>query len=102
MFKRKRKLCTEMTDGIIIQMKANGPDRPTVITVRYIVDTVSYEIKDNLKLKSSLIKLGPAPVGQRKTPVIPATGVGSTVRVSYNPDKPAMAYLTDNIGIMNC
>ncbi len=102
MRKKKRALCTQVTNGIVTKLKSKGLDFPTIITVRYTVNSVTYEISESIKLKSKIIKIGFIPVGQKKYPVMPETSEGSTARVNYNPANPAEAFLTDNIGIMNC
>lgn len=38
---------------------------------------------------------------ERKTPRMSDVAVGHTTMISYNPEKPEMAYITENIGIMN-
>ncbi|HHU53185.1 MAG TPA: hypothetical protein GXZ43_03790 [Clostridiaceae bacterium] len=100
--KRKKKRCTANTTGQIVNIRSKGLDCPTIITVQYQVDNQLYEVKESIKLRSEIIKLGFLPIGQRKIPVMGNTAVGNPARVSYNPDNPSDAYLTDNIGIMNC
>ncbi|BAH08101.1 hypothetical protein [Clostridium kluyveri] len=99
---KKRALCTQVTNGIVTKVKNKGLDFSTIITVCYIVDSVTYQISESLKLKSKIIRWGIIPVGQKKYPVIPEISEGSTVRVNYNLANPAEAFITDNIGIINC
>lgn len=100
------KLCTSITTGKVTQLTDKGLDKPTMITVSYNVNGNDYEITESLKLKSKMIKIGFIPIGQEKIPMIKyRTGVevikGAEVKVNYNPNTPSMAYITDNIGIIN-
>ena len=97
---RKERAYTGETTGVVERIRRGGADHASYAYVRYCVDGVEYTLRESLKLKSSLIKLGPIPIGQRKTYVLDC-GVGSTVRVSYLPSDPSRAILTDNRGIMN-
>lgn len=53
-----------------------------------------------MKPRSEPIKIGPVPIGQRKTAKI-ATRAGSRVRAAYLPGDPSKAILADNTGLMN-
>ena len=69
-------------------------------------DVYPSNMDEALKLKSKAIKIGFLPIGQKKISVIEhRTGVevikGCEVKVNYNPNTPSMAYITDNIGIVN-
>ena len=97
-----KKKCIASTDGIIVDLHRKGLDFPTIMTVRYEVDSISYEVKESVKLKSETIKLGFLPVGQKKTAVMPDATVGTTVIVMYNPSEPTESYVRDNVGKMNC
>jgi len=98
--KINKNLCTEITNGTVVSLKDKGLNFPRIVTVEYQVDSTTYQISESIKLKSSVIKLGPIPIGQRKTAKI-NTRMGSKVKINYNPDIPSMAYLTDNKGIIN-
>ena len=80
-----KKKCTARVMGVVTDVRSRGLDFP-----------------DAIKLKSEIIKLGFLPVGQRKTPVMGNTQIGTGVEISYDPDKPERAYITENKGIMNC
>lgn len=97
---RKERSYTGETMGVVERIRPGGSDRASYAYVRYCVDGVEYTLRESLKLNSALIKLGPIPIGQRKTYVL-GCSVGSTVRVSYLPSDPSRAILTDNRGIMN-
>lgn len=97
----KKKECTMLTMGTVVELKDKGIDMPTIVTVQYQVNMQTYFVKESLKLKTSLIKIGPIPIGMRKVPKIDTT-IGSEVKVNYNPQNPSMAYITDNKGIINC
>jgi len=106
MRKSKKRLCSSITVGEVTQLKVQGLDRPTMITVSYSVNGKDYQITETLKLKSKVKKIGFLPIGQKKISVIEhRTGVevikGCEVKVNYNPNTPSMAYITDNIGIFN-
>lgn len=93
--------CTTEVTGTVKEVKVKGQDFPTIITVSYSVNEHAYEISESIKLKSQPIKLGFLTVGQKRVPVLGNTSVGSAVRVMYNPNNPAEAYLPDNVGIAN-
>lgn len=61
MLKRNCKKCTGATQGIIIEIKSKGIDAPTIIKVQYEVNSVTYEIKETMKLRSEIIKIGFCP-----------------------------------------
>lgn len=96
-----KKKCTEIADGIVINLKVMGLEHASIVTVKYEVNDTSYEISETVKLKSECIKLGFIPIGQRKVSRINSS-VGSIVKVSYNPSNPQEAFLTENIGNINC
>lgn len=96
-----KKECTAITIGIISEIKSKGVDFPTIITVVYEVNGRSYELKESLKYKVKLKKLGFLPIGQENIPVMGNSSVGSEARVLYEPGNPSNAYLADNAGIIN-
>lgn len=93
--------CTHCVEGTIDQLVIKGQDFPTVMVVHYAVGGYSFELRESVKLKSEKIKLGFLTVGQKRVPALGNTSVGSKVRVLYNPDDPAEAYLPDNLGKAN-
>ena len=93
--------CTESTIGNVIKLRSKGTSSPTVITVQYVVDGVTFEVRETVKKKNEWIKIGLIPIGQRRIPVMGATGIGSDVSVTYNPMNPAEAFITDNKGRWN-
>ena len=97
---KKEREYTGETVGTVVRFRPGGVDRPASVYVRYEVDGRAYECRETVKLKSEPIKVGPVPIGQRKTAKI-ATRVGSQVRVAYLPGDPSMAILADNTGLMN-
>ena len=99
---KRKKRCTLLADGKIIAKKNRGLDFPTSITVEYMVNGITYQITESVKLKSKIIKLCILPIGQERFPRLPSIAVGSHVKVCYNPNNPKEAYLKDNVGIMNC
>lgn len=99
--RRDPRWADSVCDGVIKSVRQRGGEFPWVATVEYIVDGMTYEFKESLKVKSRVIKLGPIPIGQRKTPVMPNSNVGDRVAVCYSPHDPSKAYLRDNVGIAN-
>lgn len=97
----KKNNCTNLVDGIVISVKSKGLDWPSVITVEYEINNIKYQIKESIKLKSTIIKLGFLPIGQKKIPKINST-VGAVLQVKYNPNEPSEAYIVGNEGIINC
>ena len=53
----KKNNCTNLVDGIVISVKSKGLDWPSVITVEYEINNIKYQIKESIKLKSTIIKL---------------------------------------------
>ena len=92
---------TAQCSGLVLSVKSYGIDCPWRIRVRYEVDGVSYEVVESLALKSSAIKAGPIPIGQRKTPVLGRVREGDTVTVIYDPDKPSKSHIQHNDGWIN-
>lgn len=96
----KNKRCTMETQGEIVKLKLKSGDGPFVITVRYEVDFTNYMIKESVKLKSTAIKAGKIPIGQKKTPVIGEIKEGTSVTVRYNPNNPEEAFVKGNEGFI--
>ena len=94
----KRK-CTVETIGKVVKLVNKGIHSATVITVQYIVDGQVFEVEESVKKKHECIKIGFFPIGQRTYPVMGAISVGSEASVTYNPNKPAEAFITKNTGI---
>ena len=101
MKKKDMKKCTQVIDGTVIEVKKKGLDFPTIVTVKYEVSGVCYQIAESKKYGNEFIKIGFLPVGQKRIPKLGSVVVGSSVSVSYNPACPEMAYLTDNVGKVN-
>ena len=99
--KVKKSNCTETTQGIIKGLKSKGLDFPTMTTVEYQVNGVSYEVVESLKLKSEVIKFGFLPIGQNRVPAMGDTKEGSSAQVNYNPNNPSEAFITKNTGKAN-
>ena len=99
--KKANSNCTAITSGTVVNIKVKGLDFPTMISVSYTVNGSTYELTESIKLKSEKIKLGFLTIGQKRVAIMGNTTIGSIVRVNYNPDNPAEAYLTDNIGKAN-
>ena len=66
-----KKRCTAETDGTVMNIQGKGSEGLTVITVEYEVKNQKYQIKESIKLKSTVIRIGFLPIGQRKTPRMP-------------------------------
>ncbi|NMM95077.1 DUF3592 domain-containing protein [Bifidobacterium oedipodis] len=99
--KGRIRLMTAQCPGLVVSIKSHGMDTPWRIRVHYEVDGIAYEVVESLALKSSVIKAGPIPIGQRKTPVMGRVREGDTVIVIYNPDKPSKAHIQHNDGWIN-
>ena len=63
-----KKRCTAETDGTVMNIQGKGSEGLTVITVEYEVKNQKYQIKESIKLKSTVIRIGFLPIGQRKKP----------------------------------
>ncbi len=100
--KKKIAICTEMTEGTVIKIKRRGVDAPIVLVAEYEVGGEKYTISESLKFKSELIKIGPIPIGQNKSPVMGTVEEGKTVTVCYQATNPKKAIIRDNEGLMNC
>lgn len=98
----KKKRCTATAEGVVTNLRKNGSDFPTIVTVCYQVNGTSYELRESLKLKSEAIRIGFLPIGQRKTPILKNVQSGLHVTVLYDPKHPSTAYLRDNGEGVNC
>lgn len=92
-----RERCTADAVGTITLLKSSGFSTSFRITVVYTANGNAYECREFTTMKSKAIKLGFLPIGQRIVPILGNISVGSKVRVKYNPDNPAEAYLPDNV-----
>ncbi len=87
--------------GIVKEIRNNGLDFPTTVTVEYEVDGIKYVLKETLILKSETIKLGFLPIGQRQMPKVKCIK-GESVIVLYNKNNPEKSHIKVNDGIINC
>lgn len=87
--------------GEVVSLVSRGVQNVTLVRVRYMVGGRAYELEEPLALRSEAIRVGPVPVGQRKTPKLGAVAPGSRVEVAYLPDDPAHALIVGNDGLMN-
>lgn len=99
-WRRRKKVSTYKgrADGRILSITKRGIDSPFVISVGYRVNGVSYEIRETAKLKSHAIKVGPLPIGQRKTFVLGPVKEGDLVTVYYDEANPRKAIIFGNDG----
>ena len=88
-------------NGIVIDLKIKATVDPIVVTVEYEVEGVKYTIKETLKLKNEVIKLGFLPIGQRQVPKVKCKK-GGTVVVIYDEKNPKKGHIKGNDGIINC
>lgn len=98
--KRKRLVYTESTQGTVLKIVNKGLDSPWVIYVSYSVNGISYEIKETAKLKSQTIKMGPMPIGQKKTFVLGPIKERDSVTIYYDCKDPKKAFIYGNDGVM--
>lgn len=98
---RRMEACTGRCPGEVVALVSHGLGQATVARVRYEVGGRAYELEEPLALRSEAIRVGPVPVGQRKTPKLGAVAPGSRVEVAYLPDDPAHALIVGNDGLMN-
>lgn len=98
--KSKNERYTSETPGIITDLSLKGSDGPLVMTVAYQVNGIAYIVKESVKLKSRMIKVGAIPAGQSKTPVIGDIRKGSAVTVKHDPADPARAIIKGNDGFI--
>lgn len=99
---RRKKFCdyTGVTGGTILKIKKGGVDCPFIIHAGYVVNGVNYEIKETAKLKSQTIKIGPLPIGQKKTFVLGNVREGDTVEIHYDETNPQKGIIYGNEGLM--
>lgn len=88
-------------NGVVVDLKIKGIDSPTVVTVEYEIEGVKYTIKETLKLKSEVIKLGFLPIGQRQVPKVKCEK-GKSVIIEYEEKAPDKGHIKGNGGIINC
>lgn len=98
---RRMEAYTGRSPGVIVGLVSHGLGQATVARVRYEVGGQAFELEEPLALRSEAIRLGPVPVGQRKTPKLGAVAPGGRVEVAYLPDDPARALIVGNDGLMN-
>lgn len=96
MFQFQKRKCTCDVIGKITKVffNNNGSRR---VTVEYIVGGNLYKIKENITVKSEVIKNAGISIGQKKIEHITA-GIGESVNLKYDPENPKKAYLKDNLG----
>ena len=97
---QKNKRCICEVQGTIIRLKLKGGNGPFIVTVQYQAGGALYSVSETVKLKSSMIKAGPVPVGQRKTPVMGDIKEGTVVTVKYNPEDHREAIIKGNEGFV--
>ena len=88
-------------EGIIIDVKTKGLDRPTLMSVEYYVDGQRYEIQERVKYKRAAIKIGFIPIGQKRTPKLGSFYKGKVVTILYTSEDPQKAKLKFNEGVDN-
>lgn len=98
---RKKRIYSGKTEGRIDKIYSRGLEYPTVMVVTYFVDGIEYHIKETVKVKSEMIKMGSIPIGQRKAYRMGNLSVGSYVTVQYDLQKPKNAIIPENDGIMD-
>ena len=86
--------------GKVIDLKLRGNKCPTIVIVEYEVAGNKYIIKETVKFKSEIIKLGIFPIGQKKIPKV-SFKKGETVIVEYNEKDPKKGHIKGNDGLMN-
>lgn len=98
---RRMEAYTGRCQGEVVALVPHGRHSVTVARVRYEVDGRPYELREPLALRSEAIRLGPVPIGQRKTPKLGSVAPGSRVEVAYLPGDPSRALIVGNDGLMN-
>ena len=96
-----KKRCTAETDGTVMNIQGNGSQGLTVITVEYEVKNQKYQIKESIKLKSTVIRIGFLPIGQRKTPRMPNTFIGGKAVDKKNTEKTQKEYIINKVDNIN-
>jgi len=90
--------CTAKKYGKIIKRDfTEGLPVPKTITVEYIVDRVTYRITEPIRYKTVVILHENFPLFRRRIPCMSDFKLRSPAVVSYNPDNPSEAYITDNV-----
>ena len=84
--------------GTIVRNGRLGGSGTISVTVEFQVNGVVFRFEEPVHMKSSAIKIGPIPVGQRWTPVMEHTDVGDAVVVCFDPADPRNAAMRDNVG----
>lgn len=98
--KKKKQRYTGVTTGTVVNVERKGLDYPWVICASYRVDNISYKIKETAKLKTSSLKVGSVPIGQRKTFVLGPLKAGDPILVHYDEKNPQKAILYENDGVV--
>lgn len=97
----RQRMYTAETEGEVVDVVMNNTARaPEAIKVRYTVDGTEYTLRERVRLKAREPEAGQFIFNTRKTEMLDFDGVGSRVRVRYQPDNPVNAYLPDNEGLM--
>lgn len=96
--KKKNRNYTGRVYGEVLKIVDRGLDFPWVIHVAYTVNGIEYTMKETAKLKSETIKLGPIPIGQRKTFVMGPVSAGDPVLIRYDEQDPRKAIIDGNEG----
>lgn len=96
----KKKRYRGITQGTITKISKKGLDSPWVIHVSYQVNGREYKIKETAKLKSSAIRIGKIPVGQKKTFVLGKIKEGDLLEIHYEETCPEKAFIFRNNGIL--
>lgn len=101
--RRARRLATfaGRCPGEVVSLSSHGARHVTVARVRYEVGGQSYELEESLALRSEAIRVGPVPIGQRKTPKLGDVRPGRKVEVAYLLEDPSQALIIGNDGLMN-
>lgn len=92
---------TGRCQGEVVALAPHGRHSVTVARVRYEVGGRSYELEEALALRSEAIRVGPVPIGQRKTPKLGDMRPGREVEVAYLLEDPSQALIIGNDGLMN-
>lgn len=97
-----KKKCTKETIGKVVRLYDKGNEFPFMMQVSYTVDGKTYCIEESVKLINEKVNKGFFLIGQRQVPAIHELEIGRQVTVLYNPNKPKMAYIKENVGRTNC
>ncbi len=88
------------TLGKVVEYKVGGLDCATVVKVQYCVDGEVFTIRETLKVKNKIIKLGFLPIGHETTFKVKCK-LGDTVTVIYDERKPHKGHIKGNDGLQN-